>query len=268
MKHPSSALGFAIVLAQLLLLFGRSEEPRRSAPGFRINIGRPEPRTTPLDEDERRELLDGFVVETNAYSRINRQKASPVVPIEPDLPATGVSQLWNILGREDYVYVYNSLLGVVGDERNVEFERADGTTSLKFTTGAEARIDDATGEILVPTDLPDVSDAELIEITLQRLMMSGEIARLKEMAKSGTAAFVAEIRLSEVVRIADKAFVAWDTKRAGNRPTPFQYIFWVDVRTRTIVHDSRLFFENWSLPAAAKERLEEAMSKTNQISRP
>lgn len=139
---------------------------------------------------------------------------SPVSPFDPDMPASGTNSLRNILGSEELRYVFNSLNGICGNDGNVAFERMNGRTQLTFETGLAIVVDDATGSILTPSDLPSVSDEELAGLSWTRLRSSGEIekwrARFQRTDNGGNILRrLSEVRLDEIFRVSDKAFVAW-----------------------------------------------------------
>ena len=146
--------------------------------------------------------------------RILPPDSTPLHPLKGDLSKYGTNSLGTILGPWEMRHVFNSLNGICGDDRKVAFERRDGLTRLTFETGLKIVIDDTTGCILAPPDLPSVSDEELAELTWERMETSGELVkwrtRLQETADAGTILRrLSEVRLDEIFRVSDKAFVAW-----------------------------------------------------------
>lgn len=170
---------------------------------------------------------------------------APVVPTIQGMPMSGTNYLGNILGPGESRYVFNSLNGICGDDRNVAYERRNGQTALTFETGLEIVVDDITGSILTPLGLPCVSDATLADLTWSRMEESGDIARWrarfqKTDENGAVLRRLAEIRLDEIYRVADKAFVAW---RLVDSPTPedgffVRLVHWVDIPSGEIVFAS------------------------------
>lgn len=171
-------------------------------------------------------------------------RPAPVQPDNPNLTLSGTGPLRLVLGEMEYAYVSGALDGICGDDENVAFEREGGRTALTFKNGLRIIVDDITGEIQMPPGLPAVSDAELADLTWARMESSGAIAkwrsRYQETDGNGIISRrLSEIRLDEVFRVSDKAFVAW---RLLPDPPSFggsfsRIVFWIDVPSRSIVSE-------------------------------
>ena len=167
---------------------------------------------------------------------------TPIPPFHPDMPMYGTNSLGTILGPWEMRHVFNSLNWICGDDRKVAFERRDGLTRLTFETGLKIVIDDTTGRILAPPDLPSVSDEELAELTWERMETSGELVkwrtRLQETADAGTILRrLSEVRLDEILRVSDKAFVAWRLVEwpMSDNGSFLRIVHWVDVPSGEVI---------------------------------
>lgn len=171
-------------------------------------------------------------------------RPAPVRPDNPNLPLSGMSSLRVVLGEMECAHVSDALDGICDNETNVAFERRDGRTALTFGNGLRIEVDDATGEIQTPPGLPAVSDAELADLTWMRMESSGALVKWRSrcQATDGNGVItrcLAEIRLDEVFRVSDKAFVAW---RLLFDPPSFggsfaRIVFWIDVPSLSIISE-------------------------------
>ena len=172
-------------------------------------------------------------------------KPTAVRPQDPNLPPSGVSSLQTILGFEEAVFVFNSVNGLCGSDQNVSFERNVDSIVLTFETGLTIKIDTNTGKIFTPDDLPSISDEELSSLTWKQMESSGEIEQWKEVYRQTGEPNPIEIRLDEIRRVADKAFVAWRIIETSSEDDSFiRIVFWVDVRTKKIVQRLREIHED------------------------
>ena len=178
--------------------------------------------------------------------------------IPNDLPS-GTASLREILGPEEWSHVFNSLNGICGNDGNVAFKRKDGQTFLTFENGLEIVIDDATGTILEPPGLPVVPNGELADLTWKTMQSTGEIEKwrtsFRQLDENGAIVRrLSEIRLDELLRVADKAFVAWRLVAApsSENGSITRLVFWVDIRSKTVV-SKQIEFCGANAPKMAKE---------------
>lgn len=153
-----------------------------------------------------------------------------------------MASLRDILGKDEYLYVSSALYGICGDDGAVSFVRTNGTTALAFTAGFHCSIDDSSGEILSPPELPSVTDAELADMTWDWMEASGELvkwsAAYQETDENGTLVErLSEVRLDDIFRVSDKAFVAWRLVRVPASPdgSHSRLVFWIDLPSGKII---------------------------------
>lgn len=187
-------------------------------------------------------------------------RPAPVQPDDPNLPSSGKGSLRFVLGEMECAHVSDALDGMCGDDGNVAFVREGGRTALTFKNGLRIMVDDATGEIQTPPGLPAVSDAELANLTWTRMESAGAIAkwrsRYQETDVNGIISRrLSEIRLDEVFRVSDKAFVAWSLL---SDPPSFgggfvRIVFWIDLPSRSIVSEGSEISFRPPMPQPATE---------------
>ena len=192
-------------------------------------------------------------------------RPTPVRPSDSNLPLSGTERLRVILGASEYAHVFNAVSGLCGDDKNVAFERGDGRTTLTFGNGLRIVVDDATGEIQTPSGLPSVSDVELADLTWARMESSGALVKWRSRfweadGIGGPSRRLSEIRLDEVFRVSDKAFVAWrllaDPPLNGSQLV--RLVFWIDIPSRSIISEgSEINLRRPPTPESGTELLKE-----------
>lgn len=196
----------------------------------------------------------------------------PVHAAIPNAPPSGTASLREILGPEEWSHVFNSLNGICGNDGNVAFERKDGQTFLTFENGLEIVIDDETGTILEPPGLPVVSDGELADLTWKTMQSTGEIEKwrtsFRQLDENGAIVRrLSEIRLDEVLRVADKAFVAWRLVAVppSENGSITRLVFWIDIRSKTVV-SKQVEFSGANTSIKVNEALDTAFPGTEKPS--
>ena len=177
----------------------------------------------------------------------------PIEPKDPTLPPSGKSTIQLLFGWNAAWHIYNSVCGfVINPDEEVAYEKLNGKTRVTFHTGPvefrtatrewTVEIDNATGRIIIPSDLPPISYEELEDITWNKLTANNRIegfrGAIRQVSRRKSAVRdISKIRCEEIRRVGDKAFVKW---RLEEFP-PYEenggvhLVFWVDVRTRDIV---------------------------------
>ena len=177
----------------------------------------------------------------------------PIEPKDSTLPPSGKSNIYTLFGWNAALHIYNSVCGfVINPDEDVVYEKLEGKTRVTFHTGPvefrtptrewTVEIDNATGKIIIPPDLPPISYEELEDITWNKLTENGRIKGFREAIRrvskrEGVVRDIAKIRCEEIRRVGDKAFVAWRLVEFPpyNEDGGGLHVFWVDVRTREIV---------------------------------
>ena len=175
----------------------------------------------------------------------------PVEPEDTTLPLSGKTTLRSLLGWKEEWHVHNSVSGFIPNPTEVTYIRAAGRTKLTFSSGWAIEVDDKTGAIIVPSGLPTLSDKTLVDMTWRAFVANEGLERwrnaYRRIAENGTVLReLVDVRLDEIRRVGDKAFVAW---KLVESPPPdedgfIRPVFWVDVRTAKIVHQGMEIHED------------------------
>ena len=214
------------------------------------------PPVAPLDPERIRVSFDQAKTNADYVFSEDTWKLGLPHPIEPKdstLPPSGRSTIYTLLGWNAALYIYNSVCGfVINPDEEVAYEKLDGKTRVTFHTGPvefrtptrkwTVEIDNATGKIIIPPDLPPISYEELEDITWNGLTANGRIegfrGAIRQVSRrEGVVRDIAEIRCEEIRRVGDKAFVTWRFVKFPpyEKDGDGRHVFWVDVRTREIV---------------------------------
>lgn len=175
----------------------------------------------------------------------------PVIPDDPNLPNTGTNTLRAVLGQCEEWHVYNSVCGLyLGSPERIPYERTGNTTTLHFSPDWEVRIDNATGAILEPPDLPPLSESDLSDMTWVELSRDRGVERWADIVSSAAAnadrlCRLIGFRLDEIRYVGDKVFVGW--RLIEDPPSEDSFLrltYWVDRRTKQVVHSGTEIHEN------------------------
>ena len=184
----------------------------------------------------------------------------PIEPQDSSLPPSGKTTTLTLLGRSAKWHIDNAVVGLgINPDAEVQYEILGGKTRVTFppvpinygNTNLEwtIEIDNATGKIIEPPDLPPLSDEQLTNMTWQAFIADNNLEQwrtiYRKISDDGTIiGELSEVQCDEIRRIGDKAVVAWllvefppDEDLGCIRP-----IYWVDVRTRKILHWG---YERW-----------------------
>lgn len=169
----------------------------------------------------------------------------PAEPEDPTLPSLGKASLRAIFGWKAEWHIHNSVCGFVSNpSEEVAYERQSGKTKVSFSSGWTIMVDDATGTILVPRDLPALSDEELVDMTWRAFVANDGLERwrniYRRVAEDGTVrSSLSDVKLDEIRRVGDKAFVAWRLVESppAEDGSFLRHVYWVDIRSRKIVID-------------------------------
>ena len=177
----------------------------------------------------------------------------PIEPKDSALPPSGKSNIYTLFGWNAALHIYNSVCGfVINPDEDVVYEKLEGKTRVTFHTGPvdfktptrewTVEIDNATGRIIIPSDLPPISYEELEDITWNKLTANNRIegfrGAIRQVSRrEGVVRDIAEIRCEEIRQVGDKAFVTWKYVEfpPHEKDGGVRHVFWVDVRTRDIV---------------------------------
>ena len=175
----------------------------------------------------------------------------PVEPENTTLPPSGKATLRSLLGWKEEWHIHNSVSGFIPNPTEVTYIKAAGKTRLTFSSGWAIEVDDKTGSIIVPSGLPTISDEALVDMTWRALVANEGLERYRKAyrrkAEDGTVIReLVDVRLDEIRRVGDKAFVAW---KLVESPPPdedgfIRPVFWIDVRTGKIVHQGMEIHED------------------------
>lgn len=214
------------------------------------------PPVAPLDPERIRVSFDQANTNADYVFSEDTWKLGLPHPIEPKdstLPPSGRSTIYTLFGWNAALYIYNSVCGfVINPDEEVAYEKLDGKTRVTFHTGPvefrtptrkwTVEIDNATGKIIIPPDLPPISYEELEDLTWNGLTANGRIegfrGAIRQVSRrEGVVRDISEIRCEEIRRVGDKAFVTWRLVKFPpyEKDSDGRYVFWVDVRTREIV---------------------------------
>ena len=98
--------------------------------------------------------------------------------------------------------------------------------------------------VLVPRDLPALSNEELVDMTWRAFVANDGLERwrntYRRVAEDGTVrSSLSDVKLDEIRRVGDKAFVAWRLVESppAEDGSFLRHVYWVDVRSRKIVID-------------------------------
>lgn len=168
----------------------------------------------------------------------------PVQPEDMTLPRTGTNTLRNILGPLSETYVFNSVYGIVpGNCESIPYEKTDATTRLLFPGNWTVDIDNETGTILIPSDLPAITEEEIAEWTWTNLKEGGHVREWAETLQSmplidGHGVRLVGFRLDEIRLVSDKVFVAWRLVRAppASDGSFLRLIFIIDRRAKDVTY--------------------------------
>ena len=215
------------------------------------------PPVAPLDPERIRVSFDQAKTNAEYVFSEDTWKFGLPHPIEPKdsaLPPSGKSNIYTLFGWNAALHIYNSVCGfVINPDEDVVYEKLEGKTRVTFHTGPvdfktptrewTVEIDNATGKIIIPPDLPPISYEELEDMTWNKLTANGRIewfrGAIRRVSKrEGVVRDIAEIRCEEIRRVGDKAFVIWRLVKFppyDKEDGDGRHVFWVDVRTREIV---------------------------------
>ena len=184
----------------------------------------------------------------------------PIERQDTSLPPSGKATTLTLLGRSAKWHIDNAVVGLgINPDAEVKYEILDGKTRVTFppilanydNTNLEwtIEIDNASGKILVPPDLPPLSDEQLTNMTWQAFIANNNLERwraiYRKISDDGTVIReLSDVQCDEIRRIGDKAVVAWLLVESPPSEDPgcIRPFYWVDVRTRKIVHWG---YERW-----------------------
>ena len=262
MKLCSSTLSLAVVvvIATIVVLLSRTNSPPKKAE-------RDDPYKIPLPSHvlpaRSKEHYRPPRNDPNYVFSPDTWKPGLPHPIEPQdtsLPPSGKATTLTLLGRSAKWHIDNAVVGLgINPDAEVTYEIADGKTRVTFppihtnfdNTNLEwtIEIDNASGRILVPPDLPPLSDEQLTNMTWQAFIANNNLERwraiYREISDDGTVIReLSDVQCDEIRRIGDKAVVAWLLVESPPSEDPgcIRPFYWVDVRTRKIVHWG---YERW-----------------------
>ena len=139
----------------------------------------------------------------------------PVRPEDASLLTSGTNSLRAILGPLEETYVFNSVHGLyLGDGESIPYARANGITRLFFPNRLIVDVENATGRILIPSDLPNITEEEIADLTWREIKEGGHVGTWVETLCSrpgldGTASRLVGFQLDEIRFVSDRVFVAW-----------------------------------------------------------
>ncbi len=178
----------------------------------------------------------------------------PIEPQDTSLPSSGKATTLTLFGRSAKWHIDNAVVGLgINPDAEVQYEILGGKTRVTFpptptnynNTNLEwtIEIDNATGRILVPPDLPPLSDEQLTNMTWQAFIADNNLERwrtiYRKVSADGTVIReLSDVQCDEIRRIGDKAVVAWLLVESPPYEDPgcIRPVYWVDVRTGKIVH--------------------------------
>ena len=169
-----------------------------------------------------------------------------IEPKDSSLLDSGTATLREIIGQKEAIFVSKSIRGLCSllEDDVVEYSRSSGKTSLRFPSGWIVEVCDKTGEFAIPKDISALSDKRLTDITRESMQKSGILDKwrnsYKHVTDDGTVLQeLSDIRIDEIRRVYDKAFVAW--RLVANPPAPdgsfLRIVYWIDLRSRDIVFE-------------------------------
>lgn len=182
------------------------------------------------------------------FTQENWQWGMPhtIEPKDPSLPDSGTATLRDIIGQKESIFVSKSIRGLCSllEEDVVEYSRSSGKTSLRFPSGWIVEVCDKTGEFTIPKDISVLSDKRLTDITRASMQKSGILDKWRNnyrlVTDGGTILQeLSDIKIDEIRRVYDKAFVAW--RLVANPPPPdgsfLRIVYWIDLRSNAIVFE-------------------------------
>jgi hypothetical protein len=262
MKLGSSALSLAVVVAilNIVVLISRTNSPAKKAereghyevplPSHPVSARSKEHYRPPRNDPN-------YVFSPDTWKP---GLPHPIEPQDTSLPPSGKATTLTLLGRSAKWHIDNAVVGLgINPDAEVIYEITDGKTRVTFpptptnfdNTNLEwtIEIDNATGKILVPTELPPLSDEQLTNMTWQAFTANNNLERLRaiyrEISDDGTVIReLSDVQCDEIRRIGDKAVVMWLLVESPpyEEPGCIRPIYWVDVRTRKIIHFG---YERW-----------------------